>query len=933
MSDNGKIVTFAEEVPKELLELIGAADVELIPHEKYDGNSEGVGCVILKDHVGPYKLVSQQFDSFLSSVPLVSIGDVENRADFIASGGRMIINESIIGNTVCDALLKRINTGDSSIHLEDVFGDQLDFQKNIKISSILGVGYYSDIVSYDAHVANFNAVSIRGFITNVTAYFAYLFREGLGSYPLDVEYGKNADSFILQFCVPVSNFISEYIYESFASALDRHNPFKSLLGQSLDFCDLMDICYSSTSGKLIISGVWRKSDANVKERFPSLIVSEIESFKRQEAQWDNLRNHPELALEQIRSDLEKEAAQVGLPGQGARKIINSADFFKRNPLVLKKVVRYVQTLRGLEDEPIPFEKLEEDDIANYLKDYPNPDLVEHMTSSDRQAVLNALLDSDSLNDVIARVKEVTDHLSSGSERVEGNPLEEDFFAKLLNGLEGMERFEFNEMVHGSFDEDKTATVVKGTKEDIGEENQMVSGTREDLTEDATLISGTKEDLGEKMQVVNGQREIISDDIWRVKGSGMKTEMRSAIMQVKSLGGGIGDVKKEIERIVGEHLNIKDGDANLVSSNVIQSIASNLAFEKLQEDEGPAHQVVGESETFRIAKLLEELNHKNITIDKLKKMVTALKVENGSNQSVKEIISSSGDDDDKMARLAGQVKVLERNIISRDQVIENLKIKMQRLGHKVASSNDALVNSKGIPAATGDVPKADYMKLKSNHDSIRAMLQVANNKVANMTEQLTSLRNQFRERDDVGLERLKDSLKNAQAKIADAQKEKMELQSLLKKARVELEAMDQKQSSDSLVEKKEDKKVELQLREKEKMAERLKDDLNKSNLKQRELMQKLNDQTRMVKALEIQIKNLSAQSSGSEAGVTNEQASQEDKLLYKIKQLETINERLEAASKKALGDLNERKKEIMQYKSENTMLKNKLQALERKVMRK
>ena len=934
MVGKSKIVTFDDEVSNQLLELIAESDVELISDSKYDGNSDDVSCVIVKDHIGPYKQIAQKFDSFLSSVPLVSTGDVANRCDFIASGGRMIVNEAIIGNTVCDSLLRRVNTGDSSLHLEDIFGDKLDYHKNVKISSILGVGHYSDIIAYDAHSAGFNSVSIRGFVTNITSYFAYLFRENMGSYPLDVEYGKNDDSFIVQFCVPVSRFISEYIYEAFSPDIDRHNPFKSLLGQALDFSDLTDICYSTSTGKLIIAGVWRSPKTDEKEKFPSLIISEIESFHKQEAHWDELRNNPQLALEKVRLDLEKEAAQTSLSGIGARNIVNASDFLKKNPLILKNIINYIKRLRDSEDAPIPAEKLVDSDVSLYLKDYPNSELVKRMSSSDRIVVLNALLDPAELDDIMGRVKDVTDRLNDGSEKVNGGEIDNDFFQQLMNNLEGMERFEFNEMVHGTLGEAEGSTLVKGTKEDLGEDSTLVAGTREDLTEEGTLIAGTKEDLGEQLQRINGERETINDDVWQVKGNSMKAEMRTAAMRVKSRGGSVNDIKKEIQKVIEEHLNIKENQAGNVSANFINIIASNIAVDETNSanmiTDGP--QIVAESETFRIAKLIEELHHKNVTIGNLQKMVMALKVENGSNKCVKDIISSTDDGAEQLSQLATRVKGLERNIVSRDQVIENLKIKFQRLGYKQAASEEEAATA-SVVHAEGDIAKADYMKLKSNHDSIRTMLQVANNKISNLTEQLTTLRGQSRERNDVGMERLKDSLKNSQLTITEVQKEKKDLQILLKKSKIELDAINQKKDSDTQVDNTGDKKNELQLREMTKAAARLKEDLDKSNEKHRADMQKLSDQTRMVKALEIQVIKLSHQTKKGDAGVTNEQASSEEKLQYKIKQLETINDRLDVASRKSQEDLNERKKEVMQHKSENTMLKNKLQALERKVMRK
>lgn len=847
------------------------------------------------DHWGSYQELRQQLTEKNLQLPLLSLSPVEDRHDFVAAGGRAIIDENVVESPLGEMLLSRlVRPTSNSLHLEECYGEKLSQYKSIKITSVLGVGYYADILAYDAHQAGFDPVAVRSFVTHITTYYGYLVQADLARYPLEVEYGYSEDDFFLQFNVSVKNFVCEYLLESFTYSVSMAFPFKSLLALSLGSVDFLDITYQRKGEKLLIGGLWQKN--RTERHFPSLLISEVDCFAERSQEVRQMLSNPKLALEQIQNNI----PAINLPG-GLNVLQDRESAFKRNPLLFARLVRYVQHIRHLDEEPIGPEKLEPEDIDAYLNEYPNQSLIDKLTRADKMAIIQALIDPASLTEEEVRIKGVTQKFIEENQLVKGGPEEDDYFEKIISSLDGMDQADLNEWVRGSFLEEEEVIRVKGTPEE------------EDKS--ATTIKGVT--------------EVIKDDVWRVKSSGIKEELKKAVMMVRGSGGGIPELKTHFATILNQTLNVDEAPSLIAGENMLaQAIASFSTV--VTGGEGGA----GDSD-MRIAKLLEELDYKNMMIEKLRKMVCALKVDTESAKSTEMVMRSLGDDKagEAIDKMMAELRSAERNIKSRDQVIENLKLKLKRMGvvvaEKAASSDKTPANEAGN--AEDKKLSQDYHKIKGLYQSTQAMLEVSNKKIALLTQELQEVNQHARGHDNVGMARLKDSLKNAQARLLALQKEKTELQLLLKRQQVDAQqAINLKDSIDRQQEHQE-KREAAKLQEQEKLLERLKADLNAANEKHREALQKLNEQGRQVKAMEIQLKNSSSLEKKNEAKFATV-ASDEDKNAFKVKQLETVNERLEEANKKAQVDLNDKKKELMQMKAENTMLKNKLQALERKVMK-
>ena len=91
----------------------------------------------------------------------------------------------------------------------------------------------------------------------------------------------------------------------------------------------------------------------------------------------------------------------------------------------------------------------------------------------------------------------------------------------------------------------------------------------------------------------------------------------------------------------------------------------------------------------------------------------------------------------------------------------------------------------------------------------------------------------------------------------------------------------------------------------------------------------------IKFLQAQVNSSggSALSKGRGQGPSSKSGANDQKFQLKIKQLETLKEKAEQASKKALADLNGVKKDNVQLKQELNATKLKLEELERKASKK
>lgn len=907
-----KYLYFDDALEPSLEELLEYNHENAIDFKQYVESSAPIDFAAVGDHYGSYQLLRAQLTKKSLHVPLVSTVEVEDHHDFVAAGGRAIIDAKI-GETPAGAqVLQRLYLPqDNSLHLQNTFKEKLQNYKSIKITSVLSVGYYADIIAYDAYSAGFSAVAIRAFVTHLTTYYAYLAQAGLARFPLDVEYASSDSEFMLQFNIPVRQFVSEYILESFTHSMSGSFPFKSLLAQSIGVVDLLDICYLKKGEKLVVAGIWQKNKQSDK-RFPTLLISEVDSFKQKEISANELVANPKLALEQLQQKISNE---IVLPG--ALKVFSDpGSVLKKNPLLLSRLIRYIEQIRRVDEECIAPEKLETQDIDSYLQEYPNRQLIEKLTEADKQAIIQALLDPESLLEIETRIKGVTQHLVEENQVVKGSDENEEFFKQVISSLDEMDHSDVNEWVRGSLLERDENTLVKG---------------KFDEDDSFTRIAGSPDEQDDSKSTIKGVTQIIKNEMWQVKSSGLKEELKSAVMQVKSLGGGAQELKGRFAQIMNKSLDLGEDPSVVVGENMLASAISRIAAADLVRN---VMEEAGEnSSDQRVVKLLQELEHKNSMLDKMRKIISALKVESESAKSTEMVVRSLDDDKagEAIDKIVAELRAAERNIKSRDQVIENLKLKIKR-----SVSEDTISKEKNNAKAALDSKEeknlaGEYHKVKGLYQSTQAMLEVSNRKIAILTSELHEANQHAKGHDNVGMARLKDSLKNAQNRLIALQREKTELQTMLKKMQIDSQQVQNLQTSSERQAEHQEKRENAKIQEQEKLLERLKSDLNAANEKHRDAMAKLNEQTRMVKALELQLKNAGSLEKKNESKFATV-ASEEDKNAYKVKQLETVNERLEEANKKAQADLNERKKELMQMKAENTMMKNKLQALERKVKR-
>ncbi len=505
---------------------------------------------VVGDYGGSYHTLRQKITKEFKPLPLVSVAQVDDRQDFISAGGRAIVNPSIVQFPVGSKIVSRLNAAEEqSVHLAAIYGDLLTQYKSVKITSVLGVGYYADIVAYDAYAAGFDPVALRALITNLTTYFGYLVQAGLARFPLDVEYAFSEKELLVQFNVPVQQFVSEYIFESFTQSASAAYPFKSLLAQSLNMVDLLDICYLKRGSKLLLSALWQKSVAPVNERFPSLFISEVESFKVKGMEVQQMLANPQLALTQLQDKMNEAAKNMPLPGP-FKPLESTESVFKKNPLLLGRLVRYIAQIRTLDDPALALEKLQPTDIESYLAEYPNRGLIDKLTQDDYMAIINSLLDPKALKDVETRIVGVTQHLVEENQLVKGSKEEEDLFKQVLTSLDDMDNADINEWVRGSFLETDENTLVKGR-----------------FDEDDSITK------------IKGSAEVIKDEVWRVKGDGVKEDLRQAVMRVKSLGGSAADLKKELSQALTKSLELAAIPSENAGENLMAAAISRFATSK------------------------------------------------------------------------------------------------------------------------------------------------------------------------------------------------------------------------------------------------------------------------------------------------------------------------------------------------------------------
>lgn len=911
----------------------------ITPEEYRTSKTETVEYIFVDKTMDDFGRLNHLYNTVTKNIQIVFItaacqATTEHYISFLPAGGRVIINPELLKLATGKSVLKKFLQKESSIYLTDFLNSSY-FDSNIAINSqdnfsigaskVVDVnkitlndnfnwGKYTDIICVDSVSNGLDFLQIRNYLNAIYTYLAFLKKGNIALLPFEIEYCSmkdccNDDGMYVQISCVVKNFVLEYISESLMGV--SFEEFGSFFSRSLKdahmYADLVNFEYFEKSGKISIGAFFVKQANNKIIKSPSLVINGVAPFSIKERAVDKLRANPRLAIDELKRDIGKDLMAMELPGTCVELMLAGSKKLIKKPILLRTLVQFIQRKRDLDELAMELEALSIDDVRRYLLDFPNQKLVEDLNRNDLFLILKCLWNDDLFKEILNLIEQIKKQKS----QVTGN----DFSNTLKKGLNlfglGEDVIIVKDNSDGNIDIGNVdKTIVKGRFEDVSSEIIRVKGDGEqdlnELKNDLIKILGSK--LSRKKSLKNDDKTGLSND-------------------------SSSDFSNSLDKVGFDSLDV-------VASGIIDQALSDAIEQELQDKiEGL---FVSHNEKFDDLKLYDELERKNGQIDKMKLLIDRMKIQI---LSCRKVISSLSDSSRIMgtesSSLIQQVESLNTVIAKQELHIKKMKedyeskIKMQ--DNRLLASDDQyqeLLSKNIANNSQFDLNLAN--KLQSENKALHAMLEMSNKKIILMTEQMENFKNNQARTKNSELEIAKTQLQQIADKCSKIITENKELRAFQKRTEVEFESLKHKFENErnELIKKNEKIEKNNNVESKDEHLEKdrqaaeqnieirsLKDELKKSELKIKELSQKI----KFLNA-QVDIKNLQPNTNGQAQPQENVQKGLE----HKIKQLELVNAKLESSQIKNNSDLGEKKKELQKLKSENTMLKNRVQELERKV---
>ncbi len=526
----------------------------------------------------------------LLSTPMISFGEIRNRKKFFENGGVAVFNSDVMTNPVISKILENFLGADSSLQIELAYNNLLAEANSVKVMTPANIGYYSDIFANDATINQFNTSAIRNYFGAISAYLIFLHQKGIGEFPLEVDYGLNENSFLLQVHTTVTSFFDQNLWESLNKE-KGNNPFGNLLDISITQCDLLNINYIQNSNKLVFTALWDKKENEAP--FSSILMGDVPRYRYNLEKGFDIRTKVDIKVE-------KGLEELPIPGEGPTVLAanNEAVSFENlnNIIQLKLMIEFIINLRNSEKPLKPAEELELSDISSYLLYFSNQEAVAELGEDERYTILSCIKDGE----LFSALKEFI------GENLDDEP-SEDYLQGILDNLNSLTVAQTKTIVGGETIVGDEKTLVKGTVEE-GDDFSRVKGAGEKEEESITLINGSGDDLQDS-------------DVWNVKKSQIEEKVKGQWNNLIQSSGSNEELQKELVQTISGELELDEDQTQMIVTNLAdkaddEELKNKMAAFKAQEVK----------DRLSIDKKDQDLSHRDDQIKKMKSLIDRMKTE-------------------------------------------------------------------------------------------------------------------------------------------------------------------------------------------------------------------------------------------------------------------------------------------------------------------
>lgn len=779
---------------------------------------------------------------------------------------------------------------------------------------LLSLGTYSDQIYIELVARGFKIDQVKSYFDELFFFYSKNIQSALIKPPFDIELVIFKEWFSLQMITHCEDYWFEYLESSMKN--HERGEMASLASHS----DALEVLFLRNSKKLCFTSIHTDGETACA----GLSFQNIDSFAvKNEVSWD-IPSAPSNASE-------LEGATVTVSDN-----ISSMATESKLPQ-LKRVIRFLKNKMCDGD----IKKLSVDNLKDYLETYPNLRVIRGLDGEDYKFVVKCMHDSIVGNGFEKSFEEIYDQEANS-----------DFLEGMLSSLGKMSFEEAGETIFdGSSDFSETLTRVGGWIEPKDDHKQVVSGSARE-NEESTVVKGSFEDLAADQKhktVIKGgnkldlpDNEVVASfskeefanrakDLWEVKKLGLAQKVREEVEKIRQENPSVERVSELIRLVVASELKIDSNDCEHFVEGLIDSSSDKLAPQKFARS---SEEVREELQNF---KHQLEMNKRDDQIKRMKRIIDSMKgqlaeklaeTREAESQERSEAVQEGREWQSKLNTLELENQELKRNLRA-------MEIKQQ--------SSEAAIETNPPPAESEEpaeetisrnvaeeIIEREREKAEKEIEELSGKVQVAENRIEVMSAKLEEERRANAEAasQKVAAESRSNmttaAMSKFKARAETLERKVRQLEESLAQKEAECEELKSQQASNGA-----SNPAELEEKNKEQQAEiaTLQNNLNESETNLKGALLKVKQLEQKTKFMSSQLEAAQKASRRGGAGAGGGASTQQ--LEHKIKQLETMNKKVGAASQKLNDELTDKKKEVFDLKKEITLLQNKIKELERK----
>ncbi len=884
----------------------------LTVHDNIDDLKENkLSYIIIRDHNKSFSSINDLYKTVEQNIPIVSLSEVKNKNDFIRYNGKAIINESLLNVESVQIIIRRFFTAPATLRSEFSYEGILESFKTLKITDLLGSGYYSDLISADSARRGFNIISIKNYVISLISYLGYLKQRGVLDVPFEIDYGESDNTFLVQAQVSVNKFSIDYIQDSFGE-VEGSDPFKYLFRMCANLSHIFDIYHLKRSSKVVFTAAWfSKAYIDDTNFFSTICFNSIVSIEQTQKKWEEIKHRPEVLIDSSLKRLNEKIEDIGKDPALLNLLDMSSNWLMGFPILIKKLISFVHELRKKEAYPKDVSTLSVRDVKNYIADYPNERIIKKLTDSDYELILRVLWDSSIL-------KMIEENKNKFEQRLEGSGDQLDAYAEKVND------------VFDLMDAESANLLIEGSPVVDDQGKMVIHGVTENITDESTLVKGSVDEIDVDQRFLMTDRGFeIQSDLWNSKKSELLSRIKTTVEKVKKGGGSIEQLESDLIEVVSDVFGINEVDAKTLVSGVLENSKSLFANVEIFDD---LKTVV---DTYQNdvddLKIKQEFLKQKKQIELMSKVIDGLHVKNRSlseiNKTFNQFDLSSSESVQAMANsLASATKTIETKNYAYDRLKKNIKDRLQEKEHLVDSLTKKLEESAIHRLTQGDAIDLEELDhLRQENSSFKGLLTTAENRLSQLSENMDMLKKEnllstskeemvhVREKYELAIKQLN----NQKAENRELSHKLDLFNNKFDKLKEKISGGNLNKDSDSTL-----KDAQLKIEQLEQESRSQNANFAQATLKIKELNQKnifLQAQTHST------VENSNTPASGQSVENKPNKAHE-----FKIKQLETINQKFEQGLRKSTSDVAAAKKELNVLKQENAVFKNTMDILDKKL---